>query len=476
MSDTSYVVFSGGSACNSLVNAFQTITSKVSYILAISDNGGSTSELLRVLGGPSIGDLRSRLIHLINTEDSEERIAIKELLNYRLSEGLDENIVRDEWTEIVEGRHGLWDNIAIEKKETIRGFLVLFNFEILKRAHKHFNFRNGSVGNFFLTGARVFFSSLEAAIFLFASITAIREPTYVLPVINTNQTASIAALLENNEILHGQCEISHPQRKKQKDMLYHLNPIDAFSKLALPSSPMLTIDESENENLVFDKSTIDQLPAPIKRIYYMNEYGQEIYPLPNPKILDHLMISSDVVYSIGSLYSSILPCLILRKVGYAIAHSGSLKRKILVLNGINDRETYNHTAIDFIVAITNALNESQLIDARRAFYDELHSPTDLAKPVDCTSSFRKWSSRPSTSPPNHIGTKRLGKSKSFRMAQQEGYHNKIADPIAPFPPELVPAFPPSTYITHLIYLTNSCKFLKRQLIRGLYIHCFPFFF
>lgn len=48
----------------------------------------------------------------------------------------------------------LWKEISVEKKETIRGFLVAFNSEILKRAHKHFNFRNGSIGNFFLTGAR----------------------------------------------------------------------------------------------------------------------------------------------------------------------------------------------------------------------------------------------------------------------------------------------------------------------------------
>jgi hypothetical protein len=42
-----------------------------------------------------------------------------------------------------------------------------------------------------LTGARLFFGSLEAAIFLFSAITAIRD-TNVVPVINTNHTAAIA--------------------------------------------------------------------------------------------------------------------------------------------------------------------------------------------------------------------------------------------------------------------------------------------
>ena len=57
------VVFSGGSAANSLVDVFNELTEKnnlsLSYIIPISDNGGSSSELIRVFGGPGIGDVRS---------------------------------------------------------------------------------------------------------------------------------------------------------------------------------------------------------------------------------------------------------------------------------------------------------------------------------------------------------------------------------------------------------------------------------
>ncbi len=59
------VVISGGSAANSLVDVFNQITSKrqcpLSYIIPISDNGGSSSEVIRVFGGPGIGDIRSEL-------------------------------------------------------------------------------------------------------------------------------------------------------------------------------------------------------------------------------------------------------------------------------------------------------------------------------------------------------------------------------------------------------------------------------
>lgn len=57
------VVLSGGTAANSLVDVFNDLIQKnnctLSYIIPISDNGGSSSELIRVFGGPGIGDIRS---------------------------------------------------------------------------------------------------------------------------------------------------------------------------------------------------------------------------------------------------------------------------------------------------------------------------------------------------------------------------------------------------------------------------------
>ena len=57
------VIFSGGSAANCLVDVFREVAesncSSLSYVIPISDNGGSSSEILRVFGGPGIGDVRS---------------------------------------------------------------------------------------------------------------------------------------------------------------------------------------------------------------------------------------------------------------------------------------------------------------------------------------------------------------------------------------------------------------------------------
>lgn len=111
------VVISGGTAANSLVSAFASLAgpSQLTYVLPIrsstpfpslvnsSDNGGSTSEISRVLGGPGIGDIRSRLIRLMN-DATPEQAAIKKLMSHRLS-AADANAARTEWLEIVEGTH-----------------------------------------------------------------------------------------------------------------------------------------------------------------------------------------------------------------------------------------------------------------------------------------------------------------------------------------------------------------------------------
>lgn len=50
----SFIVVSGGTGCNSICSAFGENTC---YVLPVSDDGGSSSEIIRVLGGPSIGSV-----------------------------------------------------------------------------------------------------------------------------------------------------------------------------------------------------------------------------------------------------------------------------------------------------------------------------------------------------------------------------------------------------------------------------------
>ncbi|KXN89817.1 hypothetical protein AN958_04821 [Leucoagaricus sp. SymC.cos] len=346
--NVSFVIISGGTGGNTICSAF----SNACYVLPVSDDGGSSSEIIRVLGGPSVGDIRSRLVRLIPSAPTTSPLeAIRHLLSYRLPVKCSEKEARDEWRDIVEGRSMLWNGIPNDRKETIRGFLVYFESELLRRAHKNFDFRNGSIGNYFLAAAQNFFRSLPSAIFLFSSIT--NSQAAILPVIVTNHTVTIAAELENGARLVGQCEISHP--------VVHGAPIDSLSND--PLSPIEGLGESiaHRHNVMFEqeaKAEYESLPSPIRRLFYINAYGMEIHPSPNPDYLANLGEQKVLIYSCGSLWTSIIPCLALRGVAASIARSSKLRAKILLLNAENDRETERYSAVDYILAIAKTLNSS----------------------------------------------------------------------------------------------------------------------
>ncbi|KAJ6573934.1 UPF0052-domain-containing protein [Mycena vulgaris] len=345
----SFVVISGGTGGNAICSAFG---ANACYVLPVSDDGGSSSEIIRVLGGPSIGDIRSRLVRLIPSAPPASPLdAIRTLLAYRLPTHYSEREARDEWRDIIEGRSALWNGIPNDRKETIRGFLVHFESELLKRAHKNFTFVNGSIGNYFLAAAQGFFRSLPASIFLFSSIT--NSQANILPVIVTNHTVTIAVELDNGEKLVGQCEISHPVPTQASDsrnitISDALSPVDGMGE---------TI--SQRRNVMFQqqaKGEYQALGSRISRLFYMNAYGFEIHPSPNPEYISALTANDVLVYSCGSLWTSIIPCLALRGVAAAIARSRSLRAKVLLLNSKNDRETDGYTAVDYIKAIVRTLN------------------------------------------------------------------------------------------------------------------------
>lgn len=45
--------------------------------MPVSDNGGSTSEIMRVLGGPAIGDIRSRLLRVARRDTPQQEAVFR---------------------------------------------------------------------------------------------------------------------------------------------------------------------------------------------------------------------------------------------------------------------------------------------------------------------------------------------------------------------------------------------------------------
>lgn len=397
------VVFSGGTATNSLTQCFNNIANKtdsdITYVLPISDNGGSTSEILRILGGPAIGDIRSRIVRIMDDHD------LSKLFGYRLDN--DAVKAKHEWNDIVDGSHHIWKDVPIEVKEICRAFIIHLQAELLKKSKssRSFQFEKASIGNMFMTGARLFLGSLDACIELMMRIGRCNPKTHVIPCINTNHTHHISALLRNGDIITGQSQISHPsppktndkavKQVKRNDFVHILDEnekmVDGTLRISDEgisvddehiklhteanineeeeeeeefANPVYILPELRNSQLHFNKIDGDKLlPAPIERILYINPYGEEVKPIGNSRVLSKLKKSNLIIYSIGSLMTSLMPILILGNFTDTIVEAKNA-RKILIINNKYDRETFGIEGMNYVKTVVAAMTKA-LIDYRK---------------------------------------------------------------------------------------------------------------
>lgn len=314
--------------------------------------------------------VKGRLVRLIPASNAP----ILNFFNHRLPASPD--LASSEFFTFLTGTSPLYDPIPTPQALLIRSILAHLHLEIVKRARppaSTFNFQSASIGNLFLTGARLFSGSFEAAIYLLAIIGRVDESrTSVLPAIVSNFTHHISAGLADGTVINGQNAISHPSEPtalmsgfstppspaNNSDEVRHNstnkkgNPESGLEEAHLPGS----LPDLRVPNITFSKTAEAPLPARIARIWYINPYGQEMHPVANPKVLEAIQAAEAVIYSVGSLYTSLAPSLILRGVGEAIA--ARPRYKILLLNSSLDRETPGYTATDFVVAIARACQES----------------------------------------------------------------------------------------------------------------------
>jgi len=306
--------------------------------------------------------VRSRLVRLIPENDDPETTATRRFFNHRLPKVYKD--ARSEWLELVEGTHTLWEDISSPKKELIRSYLNRFNLEVIKRGRpsSRFDYSGASIGNLFLTGTRLFTGSFEAAIYQLSTICSVPPKISVLPALNTNFSHHIAVVLANGAVIAGQNDISHPGESAaalpSMRVISNVEEHDLVEDANLPGS----LPALRKPAISFSKEEEEELPARIERLYYINPYGEEIRITANPRIVEAIGNCDTVIYSIGSLWTSLIPSIVLRGVGAAIA-SPAIRNKIFILNGTIDRETGPSTdpltALDFVAAIARACSQSQ---------------------------------------------------------------------------------------------------------------------
>ncbi|KAK1735074.1 CofD-like superfamily protein [Skeletonema marinoi] len=410
---------------------------KVWHVLPVTDDGGSTAEIVRVLGGPAVGDIRSRLLRLAPGHTREGR-AVRRLLGHRLvsletikkqqqrrrrkneEEEEEEEITtdkvsrmaREEWFDIIDGgmeshrhhglrhyadeeeeeednddesdsddyEHPLWKGVSTPYRSIIRSFLVHFHSQVM---HTHngirhssrnppFDFQGGSVGNFFFAGARTFFGSLPAAIFLFSKVAGIPSGSRVLPAVLSEERLVLGAVLKDGTRLRGQYEISHPsprqlamksdstkekdgQRDRSGSFKVVVKSFDTSESLnegitSLHPSAMKRVcyllhdptwrrkvDGQRNANNLSAAAEPPSHQRSKSRVRTDWTDRHEVDPEPNPSVLEAISNANCIVYGCGSLFTSVLPSLVLRGVGEEIVRKAV--PRVLLLNGWHDHET-----------------------------------------------------------------------------------------------------------------------------------------
>ena len=245
--------------------------------------------------------------------------------------------------------------IYIRNPQIVRAYLVHFHTQVLQRhngirqsqSQPAFNFRGGSIGNFFFAGARIFFGSLPAAIFLFSKVAGIPSGSRVVPAVLTEDRLVLGAELKDWTRIRGQFNISHPRPELSNDTTQttiqheneHRQVIKKSSEVAsLHSSPIQRIsyllnDPTWKKNNQQHTQSLDNNSTQQQQWSSRNE----ITPEPNPQVLDAISNANCIVYGCGSLFTSVLPSLVLDGVGSAI--SSRYVYKVLLLNGWHDCET-----------------------------------------------------------------------------------------------------------------------------------------
>ncbi|KAG5122367.1 hypothetical protein JHK84_040707 [Glycine max] len=77
------LVFSSGTAFNGVVEELKNFTTRVAHVLPVSDDEGSTGEIVSVLGGPAVRDICSKCLRLFD-QSTIEAFTVRNLAGHRL--------------------------------------------------------------------------------------------------------------------------------------------------------------------------------------------------------------------------------------------------------------------------------------------------------------------------------------------------------------------------------------------------------
>lgn len=368
------VVLSGGSATNALVSCFEKVANlsrggggvsrdtqlsnnNTTYIIPVSDDGGSTSEILRCFGGLAVGDLRNRALVLFQDEGA------REFLHHRLNK--DSRAARAEWDAVVGGTHPLWrllDRSRQECRALIAESLRVFQAaQAQASAQTQFNFSTASLGNIVLKALEMQYG-IDDALHKFLRLGGVHEDVVSIMPCVTLQGAGgpgpgpagpgpaapaaprldLQLVLLNGDVITGQSEISHPAGGSQ---LHFSKTADSHPRLAAAVQQLRYV---VNDGKSSSSSAFADASSAHASAVHVSAHGPAIASIRAADL---------IVYSIGSLITSLMPSLIVPEIAAAIA-ANTTAQKVLLQNGTYDRESYGLSCEDYTSLVASTLQQA----------------------------------------------------------------------------------------------------------------------
>ncbi|MBU0630680.1 MAG: YvcK family protein [Candidatus Margulisbacteria bacterium] len=279
------------------------------HVIGTADSGRSTRRIREFFGIPAIGDLRSRCIDLADRRTLGYR-EITDLLAYRLPNIENKTALEDEFAAIIKGHHPLTHAASAGNHKFTR--IILANLKRFDEERKtieltkgSFDLKQGSIGNFFLTGAYLDFGDISAALFLYEQLAGVRG--HVLPA--SEEIMHLAAEKVDGQVITGQ----------------HL-------------------------------ITKTDLGLQLKRLFFLEQedpQASEIKPRLSAEAAEAIKSSDLIVFSMGSFYTSLLSTLHLMGMSEAVRASHALK--VFIPNTIEDPEIRGMTTADMVKRLIETL-------------------------------------------------------------------------------------------------------------------------
>lgn len=291
--------FSGGSALRDLCPELLRLTHRSFHVVTPFDSGGSSASLRESLGMPSVGDLRNRILALVDRSDPDSE-ALMRLCARRLPRDASVSACRREVLEIVEGNAPELDAVG-----AARGALLVRPLRrALEALGEGFDLRGASLGNLVLAGAYLDADrDLAAAADVLAVL--VRARGFVRPVLDADY--HLEARLADGRGLAGQHRVTGKES----------TPID----------------------------------APVAKLSVIAGLGDStpVRPEAATEVLDWIRRAQLICFPMGSFYTSILANLLPVGVGSAIAAADC--PKVFVPNLGEDPEQFGMSVCDAVVRL-----------------------------------------------------------------------------------------------------------------------------